>query len=105
MLKKAKHDLVYNKCKAAIEETSWITTVVILRTRSTVAIKEDNDIDKILSEVKALATQFASLALKKIAKLFSNCVRPMNLYILRLIKSQDNFYHDQINSNKSILKM
>lgn len=66
---------------------------------------EDEYTGEIPHKMKALATQFAGFPQGEIAKVFSNCFRPMNLYKLRLMRGRDDLYCDQIHIDKGTLKM
>lgn len=104
-MEKAEFDLAHNKRKAAAEEAGWATTVYPARPRQATTMEEDKYTSEILIKIKALATQFAGLPQGEIAKVFSHCVKPMNLYKLRLMKGRDDLYHDQIHIDKDTLKM
>lgn len=86
-LEKAEHNFQYRKWKTAAEEVGVATlTLVAIRARPAITVSEDEFIDDIPTEVKALATQFARLPQEEIGKIFSNCFWRMNLYKLHLMK-------------------
>lgn len=53
VLEKVEHDLIYGKRKVVAEKANWTTITVLLRTRLTIAIEEDDYTSEIPSEVKA----------------------------------------------------
>ena len=96
-LEKVKYEFPYNKQKAIIEKAGhWATSTISLRPRTIFAIKKDYYLSEIFSEKKALVIQFARLYQKKIAKIFFNRFRFINLYKHHLIRGRDNFYHNHI---------
>lgn len=62
-----------------------------MRLKTIITIEKNDYTGKISSKIKALAIKFARFFLKKIAKLFSNCFKPINLYKLCWMRSQKNF--------------
>lgn len=104
-LEKAQFDLAHNKRNTAVKEAGWVATIFPVRSRQESTMEEDKYTGEIPLEVKALATQFAGFPQGKIAKVYSNCFRPMNLYKLRLIRGRDDLYRNQIHIDKGTLKM
>lgn len=106
-LQKAEHDFQHKKRKDAAEEAGWSTTTIAHRTKPANAtdVEEDDYTGEIPNEVKALASQFAGLPQGRIAKIFSNRFRPMNLYKLRLMRGRDDLYREQVHVDEGTLKM
>lgn len=104
-LEKAEHKLYHRKRKTAAEKAGWVTSTLAARVRPAITVEEDEFISEIPTEVKTLATQFARLSQGVIAKIFSNCFRPINLYKLYLMKNRDDLYRNQIHIDDGILTM
>ena len=54
-IEKAEYNLQYKKYKAIVEEADWFITIMAIRTKATIIIKEGEFASRIPIEVKTLA--------------------------------------------------
>lgn len=86
ILEKVKHKFQYGKYKTKAKKADQATTIIAIKTRVNAIIKKNKFKGEISIDIKIQAIQFRKLFQGKIAKIFLNRFRPINLYKLCLIK-------------------